>query len=339
MKLKKNRRTIIGIVLVTIAVLVVAGSIIYIDINSQNQLNLEQVSITDVQVVYSGLLYVAQNQGYFTQNGLNVSFPKYPTADAGLKALSNGSVDFAQAPEYSITGAVLNGNQDLRIIATIEESTAVNLIARKDHDIENASDLVGKKIGLGAGTIREFYLGRYLNLNGLTTQNVTIVNLSLQGTVDAIANGSIDAAVMPDAIWVNKVTAELGSNAVVFPIQVGQPLFTVLVCTSQYLENNSQTVTKLLKALYQAEEYFINHAAEAQSIVMNRLNFTSADIGWSNHRFSLSLDLSLVTAMRDEAQWLITNNLTNQTQVPDFTKYVYTDALMSVKPNSVTIYQ
>jgi ABC-type nitrate/sulfonate/bicarbonate transport system substrate-binding protein len=339
MKLQKNRRTIIGIVLVTIAVLAVAGSLIYSYINSQNQSNLEQVSITDVQVVYSGLLYVAQNQGYFTQNGLNVSFPTYPTADAGLKALSNGSVDFAQAPEYSITQAILNGNQDLRIIATIEESTAVNLIARKDHGIENASDLIGKKIGLGAGTIREFYLGRYLNLNGLTTQNVTIVNLSLQNTVDAIANGSIDAAVMPDAIWVNKVTAELGDNAVVFPIQVGQPLFTVLVCTSQYLANNSQTVTKLLKALYQAEEYFINHSAEAQSIVMNRLNFTSADVGWSDHRFSLSLDLSLVTTMRDEAQWLITNNLTNQTQVPDFTQYVYTDALMSVKPDSVTIYK
>lgn len=339
MKLRKKGWTVIGIVLVAIAVLAVAGSLIYMGINSRNQSNLEPVSITDVQVVYSGLLYVAQNQGYFAQNGLNVSFPTYPTADAGLKALSNGSVDFAQAPEYSITTAILNGNKDLRIIATIEESTAVNMIARKDHGIENASDLVGKKIGLGVGTIREFYLGRYLNLNGLTTQNVTIVNLSLQQTVDAIANGSIDAAVMPDAIWVNKVTAELGDNAVVFPIQVGQPLFTVLVCTSQYLANHSETVTKLLKALYQAEEYFINHATEAQSIVMDRLNFTSADIGWSNHRFSLSLDLSLVTAMRDEAQWLIGNNLTNQTQVPDFTQYVYTDALMSVKPDSVSIYK
>ena len=68
-----------------------------------------------------------------------------------------------------------------------------------------------------------------------------------------------------------------------------------------------------------------------------RLNFTNADLGWENYRFSLSLDLPLLTAMRDEAQWMINNKLTNQTQVPDFTNYIYTDALKLVKPDSVTI--
>ena len=149
----------------------------------------------------------------------------------------------------------------------------MNLIGRKDHGIENVSDLVGKRIGLGKGTIREFYLGRYLDLNGISIQDVTIVDLSLQESVNAIANGTVDAVVVPDAVWYNQVMAELGSNGVAFPIQEGQPVFTELVCTSEYIANHSQTVTKLLTALYEAENFILNHPAEAQSYRGKQVEF------------------------------------------------------------------
>ena len=250
--------------------------------------------------------------------------------------MEEGKVDFVQSPEYPIVREVFD-NKDIRVIATIGNADLMNLIGRSDHGIENVSDLMGKRIGVGKGTIREFYLGRYLNLNGIDIQDVTVVNLSLQDTVDAIANGTIDAAVVPDRVWYNRVMAKLGSNGVAFPIQKGQPVFSELVCRSDYLANHAQTVTKLLTALYQAETYIINHPAEAQAIVEKRLNLTSADVGWSSYRFSLSLELPLLAAMRDEAQWMINNKLTDQTQVPDFANYIYTDALRSIKPNSVTI--
>jgi ABC-type nitrate/sulfonate/bicarbonate transport system substrate-binding protein len=336
-KLKKNRRTItITIVAAVIVVLTVSAGLIVLLNSNQNTSNLENVSITDVHVAYSGILYVAENQGYFTKNGLNVTFQDYPTAEAGFVDLEKGKVDVAQSPEYSIVRAVLD-NRDIQVIATIDKTYAMNLIGRKDHGIENVSDLVGKKIGLGKGTIREFYLGRFLNLNGISIQQVTIVNLPLQESANAIGNGTVDAVVVPDAVWYNQVMADLGSNGVVFPIQEGQPVFTELVCTSEYIANNPQTIIKLLTALYEAENFIFNQPDQAQAIVENRLNFTSADLAWSDHHFALSLDLPLITAMRDEAQWLINNKLTNQTQVPDFNNHIYTGALKVVKPDSVTI--
>jgi len=335
-KEKSLRAKTVKIVAVVIVVLIVAGALTYLLINNQNT-NLEQVSITDVNVVYSGILYVAENQGYFTKNGLNVTFQEYPNVEAGFNDLANGKVDFAQSSEYQIVRAVFD-NRDIQVIATIDKADLMNLIGRKDHGIENVSNLVGKRIAVGQGTIREFYLGRYLNLNGLSIQNVNIVYLSLQESVDAVANGTIDAMVVPDAVWYNQVMAKLGSNGVVFPIQAGQPVFTQLAGRSDYIATHSQTVVKLLTALYEAETYILNHPAEAEAIVQNRLNMTSDDVGWSSYRFALSLDLALLTAMRDEAQWMINNNLTNQTQVPDFTDHIYTDALRLVKPDSVTIH-
>ncbi len=337
MKLRKSKRILTtSLVAVIIVVLIVAGTLIYLNINNPATSNLEQVSVTDVQVVFSSILYVAEEQGYFTQNGLNVTFPKYPTSEAGFIDLSNGKVDFVQSSEYPIVRAVFD-NRDIAVVATIDKADLVNLIGRKDHGIEDISDIVGKRIGVGKGTIREFYLGRYLDLNGMSIQDVTIVNLSLQESVNAVANGTIDAVVTPDTVWYNRVMAELGSNGVAFPIQAGQPVFTELVCRSDYIANHSETITKLLRALNMAEEFIINHPAESQVIVEKRLNFTNADLGWEHYRFSLSLDLPLLTAMRDEAQWMVNNKLTNQTQIPDFTNYIYTDALKLVKPDSVTI--
>jgi NitT/TauT family transport system substrate-binding protein len=58
---------------------------------------------------------------------------------------------------------------------------------------------------------------------------------------------------------------------------------------------------------------------------------------WSENQFSLSLDQSLITAMEDEARWMIKNNLTTEKKVPDFMNYIYVDGLKAVKPEAVNI--
>jgi len=58
---------------------------------------------------------------------------------------------------------------------------------------------------------------------------------------------------------------------------------------------------------------------------------------WQQNQFSLTLDQSLVLAMEDEARWMIRNNLTNATAIPDFRNFLYTDGLDTVKPGSVKI--
>jgi NitT/TauT family transport system substrate-binding protein len=58
---------------------------------------------------------------------------------------------------------------------------------------------------------------------------------------------------------------------------------------------------------------------------MSQLNYTLEylELVWPDHKFTLSLDQSLVLIMEDEGRWLIANNLTNATSVPDFQNYIY----------------
>jgi NitT/TauT family transport system substrate-binding protein len=91
--------------------------------------------------------------------------------------------------------------------------------------------------------------------------------------------------------------------------------------------------------LAQAEEYAVNHPVEAAAILKQRLNLNDphAKTVWLRNQISLSLDQSLISAMEDEARWMIKNNLTNNKQVPDFVNYVYTDGLKAIKPEAVNI--
>jgi ABC-type nitrate/sulfonate/bicarbonate transport system substrate-binding protein len=100
-----------------------------------------------------------------------------------------------------------------------------------------------------------------------------------------------------------------------------------------------EDITRFLQALAQAEEYASSHPAEAQAIVQRRLNLDAGymDTVWQQNQFSLSLDQSLVLAMEDEGRWMIQNNLTTETTIPDFRNYVYTKGLEAVKPGSVNI--
>ena len=41
--------------------------------------------------------------------------------------------------------------------------------------------------------------------------------------------------------------------------------------------------------------------------------------------------------MQDESQWLIQNNLTTATAIPNFLNYVYVNGLESVNPDAVNI--
>ena len=128
-------------------------------------------------------------------------------------------------------------------------------------------------------------------------------------------------------------------DSVVWRVQSSQPLYGLLVSDDEWIKSNPEVVTRFLKSIAQAEEYLISHPAGAKAIVQKRLAVDDSFVQavWSRNQFGLSLDQSLVTAMEDEARWMIKNNLTTQKTVPDFKNYVYEDGLEAVRPESVNI--
>jgi NitT/TauT family transport system substrate-binding protein len=156
--------------------------------------------------------------------------------------------------------------------------------------------------------------------------------------VNAVVNGEIDAIVTAQP-YADAAKQRLGDNAIVWSVQSNQPLQTQVISTEKWITEHPDFIVRFLRSLALAEEYVILHPVEARAIVQKQLSVDAAymDTVWSQNQFSLSLDQSLIVAMEDEARWMIANDLTTETHVPDFLDYIYVDGLEAIKPNAVNI--
>jgi NitT/TauT family transport system substrate-binding protein len=335
MNLKINKKIIVILATIILIGLIVASAFFYLN-TIPNSGKLESITLGEIPSTPLGLLFIAQNQSYYAQNSLNVTLQNYPFGVPALNDLISGKIDVAALTEYPFVGQVLN-NANLTIISSFGKAETGFVIAREGAGIQSASDLIGKKIAITPGGIGQFYFDRYLSLNGIDKSSIEIVNAPTGQLIDTLVNGTVDG-IQGDFTSLSLAQSRIGSNLTILPIQVGQPVFLNLICRNNWVANHTQTIEKLLKALYQSEQYYQNSPQKAQSIILNSLNLTSVNPAtWTNSQFSLSLEQPLVIAMKDEAQWMINNHLTNQTRVPNMVDYVYTDGLKAVKPDAVTI--
>lgn len=285
----------------------------------------------------SALVYIAEDQGFFARNGLNVTVRDYEPAIAGVDGMLKGEVDLAGASEYAVVIKAFK-KDNISIIVSGDEIQSNYLIGRKDHGIQNVSDLRGKKIGIPLGTNVEFYLGRFLVLHSIDPQDVTIIDVRPPQFVNSTANGDVDAIVCWQP-YVNEIRDRLGNNTVILPAQSSQLTYGVIVCRNDWATAHPEAIDRFLRSLDEALDYEINHPKDAKAIVQKRLNFNDAymETVWPQNHFSLSLDQSLILAMEDEGRWMIKNNLTAERTIPDFRDYIYTRGLDDIKPGSVSV--
>ena len=336
------KKSIIAVIIVIVIVLVGIGAWYFGGSGSQSRLQSVK-TMDNIVIAYSpfestALLWIAEDQHFFAQNGINLTLRKYNSGAASLEGVIQGEADIAVGvTEFPLVRKTLQ-NDRVRVLANIDKGDFIYLVARKDL-IRNKSDLKRKKIGTAEGTVAEFHLGRFLMLNGMTLQDITLIDIKTpEGWVNEVADGNIDA-ISTAQPYANAARDRLGTNAVVWPLQSSQPLFALVISSDEWLTQNPDLARRFIRSLAHAEEYVQTHPDESKAIVQNQLNFDSGymDTVWQQNQFSLTLDQSLILAMEDEARWMIANNLTNATGVPDFRQQIYTDGMESVRPGSVNI--
>lgn len=297
-----------------------------------------EITVGKMAIPAHALLYLARDRGYFAENGLDVEFREYGTGPDAVDALLDGEVDVAASGEFVVVQQALDRAQ-VRLVACIDRYEFFSLAARRDRGIANAPDLAGKTVGVGRRSNGDFFLGRFLDLHGVALADVTLVDVPPPQWADAVANGSVDAVVVNHDRR-DEVAAALGENGVIIPVQSDQPLYSVLACRDDWAATHPATVERFLRALDQADRYAAGHPEELRDALQTALNLTPArvDAVLAENRYGLSLDQSLVTAMKDEARWMIRNNLTNATAVPDLRQYISTAAFERVRPEAPRVF-
>ena len=326
----------LAVALIAVLIIVVLSGSLIIQ-NYSNQSTPESIIIGHVPVESFALLYVAQDQGYFAQHNLDVTVTDYATGTDAVNALTTGQVDIAGSSEYVVATNALS-HQNISIIASLGEAQIVDLIASNNSGITQPVDLEGKTVAVPKSTVGEFDLGLFLKANKLSLDDITLVYCPPGQLAAAVSNGTVDAVVSWQ-LYSEQVKMALTSGYISWPLQTGEPFFSVLSCRNDWLSSHNQTANKLLSALSEAQEYIQSHPAETQQIIKARFNYTDAYINavWSRNNCTLTLTQKLQTVMTDEAQWMINSNLTAQTSMPTIGSYINSSYLRVAKPEAVTI--
>jgi ABC-type nitrate/sulfonate/bicarbonate transport system substrate-binding protein len=313
----------------------IAGTLIYQNLTTPP--TLEPVTVGHVPVESFALLYIAQQQGYFTTHGLNVTISDYATGTVAAQALTSGTVDIAGSSEYVVAYNAIE-KQNISVVASLGEAQIVDLIASNHSGITQPSDLKGKTIATAKSTVAEFDLGLFLQENGLTLQDINLVYFPPGQSAAAISNNSVDAVVTWQ-LYSEQVKMALSDGYMSWPLQTHEPFFSVLSCRNDWLTSHSQIVNKLLLGLADAQSYIENHPSETQQVIKARFNYTDSYITsvWPRNNCTLTLTQKMLDVMSDEAAWMINNRLTTQKTMPNLQNYIDSTQLKVVKPEAVTI--
>jgi NitT/TauT family transport system substrate-binding protein len=122
-------------------------------------------------------LYVAQDNGYFKDQGLHVSIEQIPSSQAIIADQLAGKVDISAGSYIPYINAQATGAR-FRILAeasTLRAQTRA-LLVPADSPITTLSGLVGKKIGVnGTNSIGTLLISALLAENGLSPNKVDLV--------------------------------------------------------------------------------------------------------------------------------------------------------------------
>lgn len=286
----------------------------------------------------SASLYIAQEKGYFRDEGLDVILNPYISGHLGLDAVLSGKEDLATSGDTPIARSILDG-KPVAVVATVSKiDRAILIIARKDRGISASGDLRGRKIGVVRGTTADFYLQIYLTTSYIDPKNVQIVDLAAEHVIDALLNGEVDAV----STWAPHTLVlrdQLGSNAVIFSDPSIYKMTWNIVVTQEFARSNPERIKKLLRALIRANRFIKERPDESRAISAKYIGTDSPlyEREWQDYSFSVTLDDSLILNLEEQARWMARKEGISAQKPPNVVDFNYTEGLKAVQPESVRI--
>jgi putative hydroxymethylpyrimidine transport system substrate-binding protein len=207
-------------------------------------------------------LFVAQQQGYFKQQGLAVKLigPADPADPPKLVAVGKADLAVTYQPQL-----YLQAQQGLPLvrIATLISSPLNCLAVNANSNIIKLSDLKGKSIGYSAGGIDSAMVHAMLIKDHVSLNDVKLIDVNYDLT-QALITGKVDAVtgIMRNFELIQMRLAGFHPRAF-YPENYGVPPYDELIIVANTQELTDPRIPKFLSALKAGEDYLQRHPQQS----------------------------------------------------------------------------
>jgi NitT/TauT family transport system substrate-binding protein len=217
--------------------------------------------------------YVAKEKGFYNDAGLNVSGIAHSNGGAVMNSFAAGQIDMGYLGFAPVVfQRFANPKAQVTVLSAVNiEGTA--LIVKNTPSIQNASDLLGKKIAVPVkNNMQDFILSMILDLAELTKANLTITEMSVATMPLALAANEIDGYVAWEPFAVKGLNNSIGKylyNS--SDIWANHPC-CVLAAHNDFLDVHPEIAEKVVEVHIKTTKWILSHWDEAMEIAMAKMN-------------------------------------------------------------------
>ena len=261
--MKKNIIIITMVLIIIIGITI--GKTVHDKRNNNNDIKTIKVSEVTRSVFYAPQ-YVAINNGYFKENGIEIELTTGQGADAVMTSVLSNQVNIGFAgPEASIY--VYNeGKEDYtQVFAQRTKKDGSFLVSKEKTDKFNWQDLKGKTVIPGRkGGVPYMTLEYVLKKNGIDPKNDLTLDDSIKFDLMAGAFSSGNAQYVtlfePTASLIQKqgkgyIVASVGEEA-------GEIPYTAYFAKKSYIQKNEDTIQGFTNAIYKGQQWVKENSAK-----------------------------------------------------------------------------
>lgn len=217
----------------------------------------EKLTVGIMPDVDSIPLIVAQEKGFFREQGVTVELVPFKSALDRDSAMQSGKLDGAVSDALAAAFA-----KDGGFGAVIASTTTGNykLVAGRHETAAAVRDLKGKEIALSKNTIIEYLTDRMMLEAGLAPGDIRkVVIPQIPARMEMLNNGKIAAAVLPDPLATVAVKNGARVLAASGQMDIG---IGVLIFTSRAADRKAADIKALYRAYDKAVDYIAARPAE-----------------------------------------------------------------------------
>lgn len=233
-------------VLIALTILTIAGC--------SPQSSEAPLKVAVLPVLDSLPLYVAQEQGYFAAEGLQVELVPVGSAPERDQLMQSGQID-GMLNELVTTLYYNRSGSQVKIVRFARTATAeypvFRILAARDSGITVPADLKGVEIGVSQGTVIEYMADRVLQNAGLKADEIKKIAVpKIADRTALLESGELKAAVMPDPLA--SLLMQKGAVLVIDDTTLPEVSTSVYAFNNAAITERSKDIEAFLRAVEKA---------------------------------------------------------------------------------------
>ncbi|ADZ09888.1 aliphatic sulfonates family ABC transporter, periplasmic ligand-binding protein [Methanobacterium lacus] len=254
-------------VLIVLGVLIVVGLALTTTYSSSDT---NKIKVAYIPCDHDAALFIALAQNKYSANGLNVEPTSISTGSSIVSALASGDIDVGYIGIAPALQGIAEG-VPIKIVGAVNEDGS-GIVVNTNSDINNTTDLVGKKIATpGVSSIQQVLLLYQLAKYNITKNQVDISSVNIFMLPSTLASDKVDGYIAYEPYVSIAPFTNVGRVLMYSDEIMPNHPCCVIVARQDFIDQHPQELQTFLDIHKNCTEFANNNTNQTASLVSDEL--------------------------------------------------------------------